>query len=83
MNVQRRRDFRGVFRAQPEDILRKAIADHKALRDREAWQAGRTAPARTKKAAARKTGTDTRRDQFAEALARAAFGRFYFKERRR
>jgi len=83
MYVQRRRDFRGAFRAKPEDILREAIADHKALRDREEWRAGRAAPAQTKTAVLRKIGVDTRRDQFAEGLARAAFGRFYFKDRPR
>jgi hypothetical protein len=83
MNVQRRRDFRGAFRATPEDILRKAIADHKALRDREEWQAGPAASKRAKKAAPRKTAAESRRDQFAEGLARAAFGRFYFKDRSR
>jgi hypothetical protein len=83
MNVQRRRDFRGAFRATPEDILRKAIADHKALRDREQLRAAPAAPKRTKQAAPRKTAAESQRDQFAEALARAAFGRFYFKDRSR
>ena len=83
MNVQRRRDFRGAFRAKPEDTLREGIADHKALRDREAWRAGQAAPARAKKAVSRKIGAEIRRDQFAEGLARAAFGRFYFKDRPR
>jgi hypothetical protein len=79
MNVQRRRDFRGAFRATPEDILRDAIARHRALRDQEEWRAGAAAPAPAKAAAPRKTGDDIRRAQFAEGLARAAFGRFYRK----
>jgi hypothetical protein len=83
MNVLRRRDFRGAFRAKPEDILRDAIARHRALQAREELRAKRAtpAPAKAKKAAPRKTGEETRRAQFAEGLARAAFGRFYHKER--
>jgi hypothetical protein len=72
MDFPQRRDFRGAFRATPEDILRDAITQHKALR---------ATPASAKKAAPRKTGEETRRSQFAEGLARAAFGRFYYKER--
>lgn len=81
MSFQRRRDFRGAFRAKPEDTLRDAIAHHRALRDRDEWRAKGAAPAPAKKAAPRKTGDDTRRAQFAEGLARAAFGRFYRNER--
>jgi hypothetical protein len=81
MNVQRRRDFRGAFRARPEDLLQEAIAAHKTLRDREAWQAGRVASERIKKSVPRKISAESQRDQFAEGMARAAFGRFYFKDR--
>jgi hypothetical protein len=83
MDFQRRRDFRGAFRATPEDILQEAIARHRALRDQEEWRrakaavpAGASAP---KAAAPRKTGDEIRRAQVAEGLARAAFGRFYRK----
>jgi hypothetical protein len=81
MDVPRRRDFRGAFRARPEDILRGAIAHHKALRAREELLTKPATPAPANKAAPRRTGEETRRAQFAEGLARAAFGRFYWKER--
>ena len=81
MDIPRRRDFRGAFRAKPEDTLRDAIAHHRALRDREEWRAKGAVPAPAKKAAPRMTGEEARRAQFAEGLARAAFGRFYRKER--
>jgi hypothetical protein len=84
MNFLRRRDFRGAFRVKPEDILRDAIAAHRAIRAREEWRAAKKAApakAKAKKAAPRKTGEEIRRAQFAEGLARAAFGRFYHKER--
>lgn len=85
MDVPRRRDFRGAFRAKPEDTVRDAIAHHRALRDREELRAKggakRATPALAKKAAPRKTAEETRRAQFAEGLARAAFGRFYRKAR--
>jgi hypothetical protein len=77
MDSQRRRDFRGAFRATPEDILQEAIARHRALRDQEEWRARAAVPATT--SAPRKTGDEIRRAQFAEGLARAAFGRFYRK----
>jgi hypothetical protein len=83
MDFQRRRDFRGAFRVTPEDILQDAIARHRALRDQEEWRRAKAAgPARTsapKTSAPRKTGDEIRRAQFAEGLARAAFGRFYRK----
>jgi hypothetical protein len=84
MNFKRRRDCRGAFRATPEDIFQEAIARHRALRDQEEWRAKAVAPAPArpaaqKTAAARKTGDEIRRAQFAEGLARAAFGRFYRK----
>jgi|GEM_PF-3981338 len=82
MNFQKRRGLRGAVRATPEDILREAIAAHKALRDRERWRgadAGAEAKAPFAKAAPRrqKTGDDARRAQFAAAMARAVFGRFH------
>jgi hypothetical protein len=79
MDFRRRRDFRGAFRATPEEILRDAIAQHKALRDREQLRTKPAAPAPVKKP--RRTVEETRRAQFAEGMARAAFGRFYPKER--
>ena len=79
MDFRQRRGFRGAFRATPEEILRDAIAQHKALRDREQLRDKQTVPPRAKKL--RKTAEETRRIQFAEGMARAAFGRFYPKER--
>lgn len=81
MDFRRRRDFRGALRATPEEILRDAIAQHKALRDREQLRAKRVALVTAKKS--RKTAEEARRAQFAEGMARAAFGRFYRKERTR
>jgi hypothetical protein len=83
MNFQKRRGLRGAVRATPEEILREAIAAHKALRDRERL---RTADAESKapsaKAASRrqKAGVDGRRAEFAAAMARSVFGRFYRTE---
>jgi hypothetical protein len=79
MDLPRRRDFRGAFRATPEDILQEAIARHRALRDREQLRTKEATPARI--AAPRNTAEETRRAKFAEAIARATFGRFYPKER--
>lgn len=81
MNVRGRRDFRGVFRETPEEILRRAIAAHKALRDREQWEVAKAAqPTAERKPAKRKANdAEIRQAQFAEALARSEFGRFYYK----
>jgi hypothetical protein len=84
MNFQKRRGLRGAVRATPEDILREAIAAHQALRDRERLRgADAESKALSAKAAPRrqKTGDDGRRAQFAAAMARAVFGRFYGTER--
>ncbi len=81
MDFRRRRDSRGAFRVTPEDILREAIARHKALRDREQLRAKGAAPAPAK--VPRQTAEAVRRARFAEGLARAAFGRFYRKDRPR
>jgi len=79
MDSPRRRNSRGAFRATPEEILRDAIAQHKALREREQLRTKRATAAAAKKP--RKTAEEIRRAKFAEGLARAAFGRFYPKER--
>jgi hypothetical protein len=83
MSFQGRRGLRGAFRATPEEILRQAIAAHRALKERERWQAGRPGadepPARSPR---RTTEAARRRAQFAAAIARAAFGRFYRKDPR-
>jgi hypothetical protein len=85
MNFQKRRGLRGAVRATPEDILREAIAAHAALRDRERLRgAGADAEAKAPSAKAaprrRETGVDGRRAQFAAAMARSVFGRFYRTE---
>jgi hypothetical protein len=82
MNVQQRRGMRGAIRATPEDILQLAIARHRALRDRERLRAGEAAPAAPsgKAAPPRKTDDDAQRAQFATAMARSVFGRFYQTE---
>ncbi len=81
MNFQQRRGLRGAARATPEEILRQAIARHRALRERErlrADEAAVTVPSAN--AALRTKPADARRTQFATAMARSVFGRFYQKE---
>lgn len=84
MNFQKRRALRGAIRATPEEILREAIAAHRALRDRERLRgADAESKAAFAKAAPRrqKAADDGRRARFAVAMARSVFGRFYRTER--
>ena len=85
MNFQERRGPRGAGRATPEEMLREAIAWHRAIAERERWQAAAAAPIAPLKRAPRRQSDDEvkRRAQFAEAVARAAFGRFYRKDPKR
>jgi hypothetical protein len=86
MQYQARRPRRGASRDTPEDILRRAIAWHRAIKAREAQQATReNAGAHLDepvlRAAAREAdGEAKRRAAFAGAMARAVFGRGYWKE---
>ena len=83
MNFQERRGARGAGRATPEEMLRDAVTWHRAIRERERWQAAATAaPIGSHQSAPRRRNDDEvkRRAQFAEAVARAAFGRFYRKD---
>jgi hypothetical protein len=81
MTVRGRRWLRGAVRETPEEILECAIAKHKALRDREqlaAAKAGTEPPASAKR---KPDDAAIRQAQFAEAMTRSVFGRFYFKAR--
>ncbi len=82
MNFQRRRGLRGAVRATPEEILQQAIASHRALRDRENLRSGEAMSAvpSAKPAPGRKTRDDAGQAQFAAAMARSVFGRFYQAE---
>ena len=82
MNFMARRGIRGAFRETPEDILRRAIAAHKALRDRERWLERQAAPVSlpaTVEPRRKPDDAQRGRAKFAEDMARAAFGRFYHK----
>jgi hypothetical protein len=86
MNFQERRGPRGASRATPEEMLREAITWHRAITERERWQAAAAAaPIAPHKSAPWRQSDDEvkRRAQFAEAVARAAFGRFYRKDPRK
>jgi hypothetical protein len=86
MRFQQRRATRGVDRDTPEDILRRAILLHQAIKARDAQRAGGqkaaaqpNAPMR-KPAARKADGEAKRRADFAGAMARSAFGRSYWKD---
>ena len=85
MNFQRRRGLRGAVRATPEEILQLALTRHKALRDREqlCGEAAVSMRPSAKTAPRCKADDDARRAQFAAAMARAVFGRFYQTARRK
>jgi hypothetical protein len=82
MNVQVRRARRGAGRATPEDMLRAAIAVHRALKEREALRTGAVKPAASMRKPSRPAADPNarRRAQFARAIARSAFGRAYRDE---
>lgn len=82
MSVNSHRARRGAFRASPEDILQDAIARHRALRQREELRTPKVAEA-AKVARQARPEEEARRARFAEGVARAVFGRFYYKERPR
>lgn len=81
MNFQGR-GICGVGRATPEQLLQHAIDAHKALRERERWEAERTG-AEVRERARWQTGKRQEAAKFAEAMARSVFGRSYPKDRPR
>jgi hypothetical protein len=87
MKFQERRGPRGA-RKTPDHILDPSVAFERALADREAWRAEKAARdgPRPEEPPGRRVDQEgkeesRRRADFAEALARSVFGRFYWKER--
>jgi hypothetical protein len=79
MQSNRRREYRGVLRAGPEDRLLTAIRHHQALRDRDLWRQEINGIEKKPRAIGRVLPRDDP-NGFAAGIARMEFGRFYFRE---